>query len=52
VSGLTNEIVYLPTSYFIWFIEYNKLTNHHLNLHKLIITIYMRNELIPLKLIE
>jgi hypothetical protein len=42
----------LTSHIFIWFVEYNELIHHHFIPRKLIISIYMRSELIPPKLME
>jgi hypothetical protein len=53
VFGSINEVVYFFShlAFFIRFVEWNELIHRHLIHHKLIISICMRNELIPSKFV-
>ena len=50
VWGMRWSIFLLTPHFFIWFVEWNELIHKHLIPHKLIISICMRNGLIPPKL--
>ena len=49
VFSLRNEMIYHLLTFCIWFVEWNDFNHHHLIHHKLLISIYMRNRLIPSK---
>ena len=48
VFGLRKEsIIYPFHTFFVWFVEWNRLMHHHLIPHKLMSSTSMRNGVIP-----